>query len=323
MAKPDLTSLETDYAHKALVEGEIGVKSPYVKEFEEKLAEYCGFKYAVFCNSGWSALLLAVRASGHKKITIPSFTMIASGTAAIQAGAKVQFVDVNERGLMTGNYSGAIMAVDMYGKLSSARGDFTIEDAAEVAGKMPYYGDIVCFSFFYNKILTTGNGGACLTNDENLYKEMVLLRHHYYDGHSYVHEKDGYNVSQSGVLAAIGTKQLERVEEILEKRKVLGERYEKELGAWQCDTPWYQPFMCQSEKEKDALVAYLDSKEIATRSFFNPLHRQPPFKAKKKGFPVSDDLYAKGVLLPLYSTMTPEEQGYVIQEVNNFYANVK
>src|SRR3990167_7844316 len=320
MAKPDLTSLETDYAHKALVEGEIGVKSPYVKEFEEKLAEYCGFKYAVFCNSGWSALLLAVRASGHKKITIPSFTMIASGTAAIQAGAKVQFVDVNERGLMTGNYSGAIMAVDMYGKLSSARGDFTIEDAAEVAGKMPYYGDIVCFSFFYNKILTTGNGGACLTNDEKLYDEMVLFRHHYYDGHSYIHEKNGYNVSQTGIMAAIGTKQLERMDEILEKRKRLNERYVKELGAWECTMPWYQPYLCKSKDEKERLKTFLEHRDIATRDFFTPLHTMPPFE-KTVECPTSEDLSARGIILPLYSSMTKEEQDYVIKAVKDFCAN--
>ncbi len=170
MAKPDLTSLETDYAYKALREGEIGTKSPYVKEFEEKLAEYLGFKYAVFTNSGWSALLLACRATGAVEITMPTFTMVASGTAAKQAGMDITFTDVNERGLMEGHYEGVIMTVDIYGKLSKARSLFVIEDAAEIFGKQDYYGDIVCFSFFYNKIITTGNGGACLTNDKFMYE---------------------------------------------------------------------------------------------------------------------------------------------------------
>jgi len=313
MAKPDLTSLETDYAYKALKEGEIGTKSPYVKEFEEKLAEYLGFKYAVFCNSGWSALLLACRASGYKRITMPTFTMVASGTAAKQAGMEIDFTDVNKRGLMEGQYKEPIMTVDIYGKMSEARSPFIIEDAAEIFGKQDYYGDIVCFSFFYNKIITTGNGGACLTNDKDLYEEMKLFRHHYYDGKSYVHKKDGYNVSQSGVIAAIGTKQLERVDEILEKRRILGERYVKELGAWECSEYWYQPYL---PKERDNLAIYLESKGIPTRSFFTPLHTMPPFK--QGSYPIAEELSKKGILLPLYPTMTKEEQDYIIKSIKEY-----
>ena len=323
MAKPDLTSLEIDYATKALREHEIGVKSPYVKEFEEKLAEYLGFKYAIFVNSGWSALLLACRIAkelGHTQITIPSFTMIATGTAAKQAGLNVLIQDVDSRGMLNRNYTGAVLSVDMYGKLCETRGDFTIEDAAEVFGKLPYYGDIVCFSFFYNKILTTGNGGACLTNDKKLYDEMVLFRHHYYDGHSYIHEKDGYNVSQTGIMAAIGTKQLERMDEILEKRKRLNERYVKELGAWECTMPWYQPYLCKSKDEKERLKTFLEHRDIATRDFFTPLHTMPPFE-KTVECPTSEDLSARGILLPLYSSMTKEEQDYVIKAVKDFCAN--
>ena len=103
MAKPDLTSLEHNYATKALKENEIGVKSPYVWEFEKKLQEATEYKYALFTSSGWAALLLACRVmkeAGHDEITIPSFTMIASGTAAKEAGLKIKLVDVNERGLM-------------------------------------------------------------------------------------------------------------------------------------------------------------------------------------------------------------------------------
>ena len=325
MVRPDLTSLETDYAHKALIEGEIGVKSPYVKEFEEKLAVYTGFKFAVFCNSGWSALVLACRVAkeelGYTEITMPTFTMIATGTAAKQTGFKINFEDVDERGLLRGKYEGLLMTVDMYGKLCEARADFIIEDAAEVAGKLPYYGNIVCMSFFYNKIMTTGNGGACLTNDENLYKEMCLFRHHYYDGHSYVHNKDGYNFSQTGVMAAIGTKQLERLEEILAKRKALGERYVNELGAWSCDTYWYQPYLCGTPEVKQALGKFLEQKGIATRDFFNPLHKMPPF-GKKTKLPMADKLYGRGILLPLFSAMTKEEQDYVIDSVHQFYNNI-
>ena len=320
MAKPDLTNLEIEYATKALKENEIGVKSYYVWEFEERLQGITGYKYALFTNSGWSALLLACRVMREKfdEITMPSFTMIASGTAAKEAGLKIKLVDVNERGLMERKYYiKMIMTVDMYGKECEARGDFIIQDAAEIFGKQYLYGDIVCFSFFYNKILTTGNGGAVLTNDKELYDEMKLFRHHYYDGSSYVHDKAGYNVSQTGVMAAIGTKQLERADEILEKRRALGERYVKELGAWECDEYWYQPLIV---KDKEGLKKHLAENDIASRDFFNPLHKQPPLK-QDGHFPNSEKLYKTGILLPLYSTMEKSEQDYVIEKVNQWIKN--
>ena len=323
MVKPDLTSLEMDYAHKAICEGEIGVKSPYVREFEEKLAEYLGFKYVLYCNSGWSALLLAFRAAkeikGIQGVVMPAFTMIATGTAAKQAGLDIRFMDVNERGMLEGKFSEAVCTVDIYGKMCEARSEtFTIEDSAEIFGKKPYYGDVVCFSFFYNKILTTGNGGAVATNDEALYNEMKLLRHHYYDGHSYVHEKDGYNVSQSGALAAIGTKQLERADEILAKRRELGRRYVDEIGGWECEEYWYYPFMTASAQQKAELKQFLADNDIESRDFFNPIHRMPPF-GDSRPMSVSDGLYEKGLLLPLYSAMTRQEQDYVIEKVKQFY----
>ncbi len=142
---------------------------------------------------------------------------------------------------------------------------------------------------------------------------MKLLRHHYYDGKSYIHEKDGYNVSQSGVMAAIGTKQLERADEILEKRQVLGKRYVKELGAWECSEYWYQPYLCEN---RDGLAAYLESKDIPTRNFFTPLHIMPPFK--QGNYPIAEDLSKRGILLPLYPTMTKEEQDYIIKSVKDY-----
>ena len=319
IVKPSLTNLEIDYATKALREGEIGTKSPYVKEFEEKLADYLGFKYAVYSNSGWSALLLACRVmkeKGFADIIIPTFTMIACGTAAKQVGLNIEFVDVNNRGLLQGLYTKPVMAIDIYGNMSSVRStSFVIEDAAETFGKKDYYGDIVCFSFFYNKILTTGNGGACLTNDKELYEEMVLFRHHYYDGHSYIHEKDGYNVSQTGVMAAIGTKQLERIDEILERRREIGDRYARELSnAWKCEEYWYQPYLCDTTEEKIALKKLLEKKGIASRDFFTPLHTMPPLKEDIKA-PNAQELSDKGLLLPLYPDMTKEEQDYIIKTI--------
>lgn len=320
MLRPDITERETLAVTKAVMEGEISPKSKYVAQFEERLADYLGFKYAVACNSGYSALLLAVRALDIKEIVIPTLTMVASLTAAKHAGANVEFCDVNKRGLMEGMYRKPIMTVDLYGKISQAESDVIIEDAAEVFGKLPYRGIITCFSFYINKFITTGNGGASLTNDEGLAKEMKLLRHHYYDGNSYYHPKDGYNVSMTGMQAAMGIAQLERADEMLARRKELGERYVKELGGWECDTYWYQPFLCETRSDKGALKTFLvRDRNIDVRDFFVPIH-QMPFISSDIETPIAQGLSNCGLLLPLYSAMTDEEQDYVIKSVKEFYA---
>ena len=147
---------------------------------------------------------------------------------------------------------------------------------------------------------------------------MVLFRHHYYDGHSYVHKKDGYNVSQTGIMAAIGTKQLERIDEILERRREIGDKYARELpNAWKCEEYWYQPYLCDTAQQKVELKKYLGEQEIATRDFFVPLHTMPPFKQNISA-ENAQRLSDKGLLLPLYPDMTKEEQDYIIKTINEF-----
>ena len=320
IVKPDIGELERKYLLQAFDEGEIGVKSRFNRLFEEKLAEYTGFKYAVFCNSGWSALLLAARAANRGKYILPNFTMIATATAPLQARQKLDIRGVNERGLMEGDFNEAVISVDIYGKMPKITAPFIIEDAAEIFGRHKYYGDIVCFSFFFNKIMTVGEGGACVTNDSRLYEQMKLYRHHYYDGKSYDHLRDGYNVSQSGLQAAIGLAQLERIDELLEKRRKIGERYVKELGAWECTEYWYQPLIV---KDKEKFKKFMDNKDIEVRDMFNPMNKQPclinnPDVDFKLGPDYSQQLFDNGILLPMYSAMTQEEQDYIIKSVKGY-----
>lgn len=320
MIKPDLTHQEFAAVKTAVEEGEIGAGSKYIQEFEEKLADYLGKRFAIVCNSGYSALLLACRAVkeilGVKKITIPTFTMVGSVTAAKHAGLEIEFIDVNERGLAEGDYE-TVMPVDIYGIQSKATGGIIIEDAAEYFGPFQFKGTITCFSFYVNKVMTTGVGGVCITNDENLAKEMKLLRHHYYDGKNYSHAKDGYNLTMSGMQAALGLAQLRRIEEILEKRRFLGERYVKELNAWICESYWYQPLLMENKQQRNELKEYLIKKNIASREFFPPMHEQPPFLIDGN-FSNAKKLSDCGILLPLYSTMILEEQDYVIEAVKEF-----
>src|SRR3990167_2154737 len=320
MIKPDVWVDEANAVFQATMEGEIGPGSKYVAEFEEKLAKYLKKKYVVTCNSGYSSILLACRAVkeiyGVTDITLPAFTMIATGAGAKHAGLNLHFMDVNNRGQLEGHHED-VMTVDIYGNQSPATGNIVIEDAAEYFGPFKFRGLVTCFSLNINKSLTTGVGGICATDDESLAKEMGLLRFHYFEGFGgkYYHERAGYNLSMSGLQAALGIEQLKRVDEILEKRKVLGERYVKKLPkAWKCETYWYQPYLCDSHEEKERLKIHLEKNDIACRDFFPPITNNPPFADGKK-YPVAEDLYARGLLLPVYSTMTDEEQTFIINTI--------
>ena len=329
MVKPDVGALEAEAAKQAILEGEISPKGKYVEQFEKALGDYLGFKHCVCTNSGYSALLIGVRSSGRKSWVVPATTMVASGTAvrhALQGEGRLIIYDVDERGMLKGDdfEDLAVMTVDLYGKLcpKPKSAAFVVEDAAEVFGPMAYYGDIVCFSFYVNKLITTGNGGVACTNDDALAAEMRLLRHHYYDGKSYDHPKDGYNGSMNSIDAAVGLVQLERAPAMLARRKVLGEKYVRFIpGAWECDVYWYQPMLCKDKSEKDALKSVLTKHDIACRDFFPPLHKIGAVSdiANHTYIKNAEDLFDKGLLLPLYSAMTDYEQAYVIETVRKFY----
>jgi len=318
MVKPDYSGNEEKYVAKAVREGETGAKSKYIPEFQEKMAKYLGKNYVIGANSGYSALLIACRVLKEKHylktITMPVFTMIASANAAKHAGLDIEFVDVNKRGLMEGSHN-VVMTVDIYGNRCEATGDLVIEDAAEYFGPFEHKGLITCFSMNINKVLSTGTGGFCATDDVELAKEMDLYAHHYYDGDSYYHDKDGYHVGMNGMQAALGLAQLERADEILESRAKVGQRYVAELPkAWECETYWYQPYLCDSVEEQVELKAHLETKGIAHRDFFPQITDNTPY-SNSEIYKNAQDLFLKGLLLPVYSNMTDEEQSYVINTI--------
>jgi perosamine synthetase len=258
--EPLLNGKEKEYLLNCIETGWIGSDGPYVKKFEQMMAEYVGRKYAVAVTNGTSALEMVIVALGigsGDEVIMPTFTIISCAQAVVKAGAKPVLVDCDYR---TFNMivediekkitpkTKAIMVVHIYGlpvdmdpvlEIAQKYGLKVIEDAAEVIGqeykgrKCGSFGDISIFSFYPNKHITTGEGGMVLMDDEALYERCKSLRNLCFlpdPEKRFIHEELGWNLRITNIQAAIGVAQLERIDKIIEKKRWVGRTYQKLLS---------------------------------------------------------------------------------------------
>ncbi|MCH7604792.1 DegT/DnrJ/EryC1/StrS family aminotransferase [Patescibacteria group bacterium] len=354
VSQPSITEVEKRWVNKALDEKIISSTGGLVEQFEHAFAEKIGTRYAVACNSGGSALFLALWALGVKEgdeVIVPDFTMAATANAVIQCGARPVFVDaewdtcninptlvaekVSER-------TKVILPVHIYGhpvdispilQIASQKNIKVVEDAAECHGgeyrarRVGSLGHCACFSFYGTKIVTTGEGGAITTDDSSLADELKRLRGYYFSkAGDFLHKKLGFNLRMSSLEAAFGLGQLERWDELIQKREEIAEYYDKHLKDI-VETPvekdyakrvnWY--YLIKTEK-RDEVENALEEHGIETRRAFTPMHLQPYLTSFAKGeaFPVSDRLMNEGMYLPTYPDLSRKEQdeiGGVVKEV--------
>jgi len=260
VCEPLLAGNEANYVNDAISTGWISSGGKYVKQFEEKFAEYCGAKYAVCVCNGTVALHLALVALGVDKgdeVIIPNFTMIASAFAVCYAGAIPVFVDadidtwnidVTKIEAKITERTKAIMPVSIFGlpcdmqKITQLAEKYhlkIIEDAAESHGaeydgnKTGNLADVTCFSFFANKNLTTGEGGMVVTNDRELYLKCLYFKNLCFQldaPRSYIHNDIGFNYRMSNLHAAIGVAQIEKADFYKSLRIRNNQYYQKHLA---------------------------------------------------------------------------------------------
>jgi len=357
VCKPWLPGKEKEYVLDALETNWISSAGKYIEKFEEGFAEFCGTKYGVSCSNGFGALHLACVALGLKQgdeVIVPTFTMAASVNTIILAGAtpvlvdcdpETYCIDVNKIEEKITNKTKAIMGVHIYGNvcdmdvilaLAKKYNLFVIEDAAEAHGgeykgrKAGSMGDIGCFSFYANKILTTGEGGMCVTNNEELARKMRSLRSHCLkEGEGrFLHEDVGFNYRLTNLQAAIGAAQVENAEKLVEARRSVLIRYNKELAgvvglilpvekSYSKNVCWMYGVVLSEEVEKsrEEVMQELKEEGVETRSFFVPMHKQPAYtKGKAENtpdcsgdFPIADRIGKRGFYLPSSSDITDEE----------------
>lgn len=337
LAQPQLIGNEYNYLMDAFLSTWISSTGKYVTQFEESFSNYCGTSYGVAVSNGTVALHLALTALGIGKgdeVIVPDITFAATINAVIYTGATPVIVDIEEESwcidpneiekAITPNTK-AIIPVHIYGQpcdmgricdIARKHNLYIVEDCAEAHGaewnhkKVGSFGIISCFSFFGNKVITTGEGGMCVTNSAELNDKMRVLRDHGMSKErKYYHEVIGFNYRMTNLQAAIGLAQTERVDEILEWREKIEQEYrnvfskikgismQKKNINGRKKIAWLVSALIDSDKRDDVLQE-LKKNNIDARAFFIPLSEMEIYKKYARNCMISKKISQMGINLP-------------------------
>jgi perosamine synthetase len=342
--RPLFDGNERKYLNECIETGWISSEGPFVNEFEVRFAKLMGCTHGIAVCNGSVALevaLAALRIGPDDEVILPTFTIISCASAIVRAGATPVVDDCQpdtwnlDPDLIASKITSrtkAIMVVHIYGlpvdmdpviDLARRHGLFVIEDAAEQHGqtykgrKVGSLGDVATVSFYPNKPVTTGEGGMVLTNDETLARRARSLRNLCFDRERrFIHDELGWNFRMSNLQAAVGVAQLERIDTILAKKRLIGAWYQQRLrGRLDLQLPlertnyadnnyWVFGVVLNERNSCDAVVAMtrLKSKGIETRHFFWPIHEQPVFRNRgwfrNERCPNAEGIARRGFYLP-------------------------
>ena len=346
---------------------------PKVVEFEKRIGSFAGTKYAVAVNSGTSALHLIIRGMGIGEgdvvITTP-FSFIASSNCILFEKATPLFVDIEDKTLnMDAEKTDellerlseeelkkvkAMVVVDAFGQLADwdrfkeigkKYNLKLIEDSAEALGseykgKMAgSLGEVGVFAFYPNKQITTGEGGILVTDDEELARLARSMRNQGRgeSGEWLDHERLGYNYRMDEMSAALGCSQMERIEEILEKRaKVAGMYGEKLMGVEEVEVPFIADYVSRMSWfvyvirlergiDRNRVIRFLRESGIECKPYFTPIHLQPFYRKmfgyKEGDFPVTEDVAGRTIALPFFNNLKEEQIDYVVEKLKEGIKN--
>jgi perosamine synthetase len=372
VCEPVIGEREHELVEKCLHTGWISSAGEFLECFEQRWAARCGMEHGIAVSSGTAALHLAVSVLDLEpgdEVILPTFTIISCANAVIQAGGVPVLVDsdqdtwcmdveaVAER---IGPRTRAIMAVHIYGhpvdidplrRLADTHGLVLIEDAAEAhgarylsgreSGKPRWLecgglGDLSTFSFYANKLITTGEGGMVLTSNPEVAERIRRMRNLCFDaGRRFEHRELGYNYRLTNIQAALGVGQLERFDEIIEAKRTLGKTYADRLRKeprielqreepWARSVFWMNGLVLADDLDMDAaaFASALRAEGVETRPFFLGMHEQPAFHDRGlflgERYPVAERLARRGLYLPSGIGLTTAQVNDVeraIQEV--------
>lgn len=354
ISNPALIGNELKYVIDCVQTSWVSSLGKYVTGFEEAFAEFCGTDHAVTCSNGTTALHLALLALGVKpgdEVIVPTLTYVATANAVIYCGAQPVFVDSEPetwnmdpaqiealitprtRGILVVHLFGHPVDMDLILDIAWRHGLFVLEDAAEAHGaeykgrRVGSIGHAATFSFFGNKIITTGEGGMVTTNDRALADEVRRLKNHGMDpNRKYWFPTVGYNYRLTNVASAIGLAQLEKIDWHLERRQQIATWYREFLAdvpglAWQPEKEWARHvwWLFTVVMDEDIPVGRFDAlaglkaRGVEGRQIVYPIHQLPPYQdpAHADRFPVAERTVERGLHLPTWSGLTREQVGRV------------
>jgi perosamine synthetase len=350
---PWISEEDVEEVRRATLSGWVSSSSPDVLSFEEEFAAAIGSGRGISCSSGTAALHLSLLAAGigpGGEVIVPDLTFIAPASMVVACGATPVFADVSVEDWNVTPESvskcvtprtRAVIAVHLYGNpadceglAEAAPGAMIIEDVAQSCGatrddvNAGTFGSLGCFSFFGNKVITTGEGGMVLTDDPDLASRLHLLRGHAMSpDRRYFHSELGFNYRMTGMQAAMGRSQLRRMDEILSRKRKIAKLYANRLADLPelCLHPpgtasapsifWMYSILTPSQKVRDEMMRRLGMKGIDTRPFFYPMSSLPPFAGHPTHAPVSRELSERGLNLPSGPLLTESEIDFVTDAI--------
>lgn len=359
--EPLIGKKELQYVTDCVKSGWISSKGKYIKSFEDAFAKFCGVRYGISTTSGTTALHLALTCLDIKKsdeVIMPTFTMIATAYAVLYLGAKPVFIDSEDRTWnmdvlkieeAVNSKTRALLPVHIYGhpvdmdpiiNISKKCSLFIVEDAAEAHGarykdkRCGSMGDINCFSFYANKIITTGEGGMVVTDNKKIAERARLLKDLSHSPKKrFLHTALAYNYRMTNMQAALGLAQIEKVNKLIEKKRRIAGLYNDNLKdieglrlpleeKWAKSVYWMYSVLVEDDfgLTRDEFKIELLKSGVETRSFFIPMHRQPVIQKmglvdKKKRYPVSDYISGHGLYLPTGLALKDKDVLFVCEAI--------
>jgi perosamine synthetase len=338
---------------------------PEITKFEKMLASYVGSKYCLTFNSGTSALhasLIALKIQEKQEVLVPSFTFIATANSVRMVNATPKFVDIeNEtfgidpieiekniskktKAIIPIHFAGIPCKINEIQSIAKNKKIPIIEDAAEGLGSkiknknLGTFGDISIFSFAGNKILTTGEGGAIVTNSKKIFDRLQLIRSHgrvevknYFSSNDQPNYVDmGYNWRMSSITAALAISQLSKLDKLISMRRqnsqYLSSKLSKIPGILIPTESKKQFFnyqfyfiLLESKFKRNSLMKFLAKKGIMSKVFFYPVHQTNFYSdVKTKNLKITETTSEQILSLPMYPNLTKEEMNYIIDSVKEF-----
>jgi perosamine synthetase len=355
VCEPTLRGNELKYVQQAVETNWISSAGSFIRDFEARFAGYCGAAYGIACANGTVAMHLALATLGLEpgdEVILPAFTMIATINAVTYCGATPVLVDsepnywqmdANQVADKVTPRTKAIIPVHTYGhpvdmdalnEVACRHGIKVIEDAAEAHGaeykgqRAGSLGDAAGFSFYGNKIITTGEGGMITTNDKEIAHLAWNLRDHAFSHERHFwHRFVGFNYRMTNLQGALGLAQVEQLDDLVAARRRNAAHYTQLLGGirgittppeapWARNVFWMYGILVDQQEyglNRDQLRRVLADHGVETRTFFIPMHCQPVYWQTFKGqrFPVAERLCRDGFYLPSASSLSADEIEYV------------
>jgi len=357
VSQPSIGEQELAYVSDAVKSGWVSSIGKYIELFETSFAQFCGTRYALAVSNGTTGLHLALVSMGVQagdEVIIPDLTFVATANAVAYTGARVVTVDIDSRTLCIDPgaveraitpRTRAIIPVHLYGHaahmgrlmaIAKTHGLVVLEDAAEAHGaelhgqRVGSLGDCGVFSFYGNKVITSGEGGMLTTNDAGIYAKARLLRDHAMSADKrYWHTEVGYNYRMTNLQAALGVAQMERIDEFLAKRQQIMQWYRANLEPHpKLQLNYQEPgtknvywMVCLemtgiTESVRNDIMVRLRELGVDTRPYFYPVSDMPMYERAET--PVAHDISGRGINLPSYTDLSKDDVRHIcgaVQEV--------